>query len=112
MASQPFKLDLNPQLEGAQTLASRFYTDPAILAREKTHIFQRTWQLVVTLSQPCGERNGVPRTIADPETYFTFDLVGEPMSSCATRRACCARSATSAGIAQDRSPKGRAVAMC
>ena len=79
MASPPFKLDVNPQLECAETLASRFYTDPAILALEKTHIFQRTWQLAGTLSQACGERNGVTRTIADPETYFTFDLAGEPI---------------------------------
>ena len=79
MPSEPFKLDLNPQLESAETLASRFYTDPAILTLEKTHIFHRTWQLVGTLSQPCGERNGVPRTIADLETYFTFDLAGEPI---------------------------------
>lgn len=71
--------DVNPQLECAETLASRFYTDAAILALEKTHIFQRTWQLVGTLSQPCGQRDGVPRTIADPETYFAFDLAGEPI---------------------------------
>ena len=72
-------LDVNPQLECAQTLASRFYTDPAILALERGHIFPRTWQLVGTLNQPCGEANGAKRTISDPETYFTADIAGEPI---------------------------------
>ena len=72
-------VDVNPQLECAETLASCFYTDPAVLALEKERIFRRTWQLVGTLSQPCGEQNGVPRTIADPETFFTCDVAGEPV---------------------------------
>jgi len=79
MTGNPVRLDVNPQLECAETLASRFYTDPAILALEKAQIFLRTWQLVGTLSQPCGELNGVKRTIADPETYFTADVAGEPI---------------------------------
>ena len=32
-----------------------------------------------TLSQPCGEMNGKLRTIADPESYFTADVAGEPV---------------------------------
>ncbi len=72
-------LDINPQLECAETLASRFYTDPAMLTREKERIFRRTWQLVGTLNQPCGEVNGAKRTIADPESFFTFDVAGEPV---------------------------------
>jgi choline monooxygenase len=79
MTGNPVRLDVNPQLECAETLASRFYTDPAILELEKAQIFLRTWQLVGTLSQPCGELNGVKRTIADPETYFTADVAGEPV---------------------------------
>lgn len=79
MTSEPIRADVNPELECAETLASRFYTDPSILTLEKERVFRRTWQLVGTLSQPCGERNGVPRTIADPETYLTFDLAGEPI---------------------------------
>jgi choline monooxygenase len=79
MMPEPIRVDVNPELECAETLASRFYTDPAILALEKNRIFQHTWQLVGTLSQPCGESNGVRRTIADPETYFTFELAGEPI---------------------------------
>ena len=70
---------MNPQLECAETLASRFYTEPSVLALEKEKIFLRTWQLVGTLSQPCGEVNGTKRTIADPESYFTMDLAGEPV---------------------------------
>jgi len=79
MTSKPFQVDVNPQLECAETLASRFYTDPAILALERERIFLRTWQLVGTLSQPCGEVNGVLRTTSDPESFFTLDLAGEPI---------------------------------
>ena len=70
---------MHEQIECAQTLASRFYTDPAILEVEKPRIFQRTWQLVGTLHQPCGEVNGIKRTISDPESFFTVDVVGEPV---------------------------------
>jgi choline monooxygenase len=73
------QFDVNPQLECAETLASRFYTDPAILTLEKDCIFRRTWQWVGTLSQPCGEVNGRQRTISDPETFFTVDVTGEPV---------------------------------
>ena len=79
MKSKPIHLDINPQVECAETLASHFYTDPAVLAREKEKIFLHTWQLVGTHSQPCGEVNGVKRTIADPESFFTFDVAGEPI---------------------------------
>src|SRR5262249_30003759 len=79
MTSHPLNLGIDPNVECAETLASRFYTDPTVLVAEKARVFQRTWQLVGTLNQRCGERNGVPQTIADPETYFTFDLAGEPI---------------------------------
>jgi choline monooxygenase len=78
----PLHLDVHQQIESAHTLASKFYTDPAILEVEKSHIFRRTWQLVGTLNQPCGEgrnANGAPRTIADPESFFTADVIGEPV---------------------------------
>src|SRR5258706_5196740 len=73
------QVDVNEQIECAQTLASRFYTDPSILEIEKEKIFRRTWQLVGTLHQACGEANGVKRTIADPETFFTADMAGEAL---------------------------------
>jgi choline monooxygenase len=79
MNPKPTPLDVNPQLECAETLASRFYTDPAILALERERIFRRTWQLVGSSDRPCGEVNGKKRTIADPETYFTADVAGEPV---------------------------------
>src|SRR5260370_31135631 len=77
MPEESLRLDVNEQIECAHTLASRFYIDPAILEIEKEKIFRRTWQLVGTLSQPCGELNGAKRTIADPETFFTADVAGE-----------------------------------
>jgi choline monooxygenase len=79
MKNQPLNLDVNEQIECAQTLASRFYTDPHILEVERERIFWRTWQLVGTLDQPCGEVNGARRTISDPESYFTADVAGEPV---------------------------------
>ncbi len=79
MTTKPLRLDVNEQIECAHTLASRFYTDPAVLDIEKARIFRRTWQLVGTLSQACGEVNGVKRTIADPESFFTADVCGEPI---------------------------------
>lgn len=79
MTSKPLHLDMHDQIECAQTLASRFYTDPAVLEIEKQRIFRRTWQLVGTLHQFCGEVNGAERTISDPESYFTTDVVGEPV---------------------------------
>jgi choline monooxygenase len=83
--SKPLRLDMNEQIECAFTLASRFYTDPAVLEIERGKIFRRTWQLVGTTMQPCGvsseggEANGMKKTIADPETYFTADIAGEPV---------------------------------
>lgn len=79
MTAKQVHLGMNERLESAETLASRFYTDPGILDLEKERIFRRTWQLVGTLSQPCGEQNDTPRTIADPGAYFTVDVVGEPV---------------------------------
>lgn len=79
MSSESVHPHINPQHQCAETLASRFYIDPAVLALEKERIFRRTWQLVGTLAQPCGEGNGVKRTISDPETYFTIDLASEPI---------------------------------
>jgi choline monooxygenase len=82
MTTQPIKLDVHDQIESAHTLASKFYTDPAILDAEKSQIFRRTWQLVGTLDTPCGESGEqieTKRTIADPETFFTVDVIGEPV---------------------------------
>src|ERR1700732_4271247 len=72
-------LDVNEQIECAQTLASRFSADPSILDTERARIFRRTWQLVGTLDHACGEVNGAKRTINDPESFFTADVAGEPI---------------------------------
>jgi len=77
--TKPLRLDMNEKIECAFTLASRFYTDPHILEVEREKIFRKTWQLVGTTMQPCGEMNGAKKTIADPETYFTADIAGEPV---------------------------------
>lgn len=79
MQTKRLQLDVNERIECAQTLASRFYTDPAILETERARIFLRTWQLVGTLNQVCPGANGAKRTIADPETFFTADVAGEPV---------------------------------
>ena len=64
MTTKPLHLDVHNQIESAHTLASKFYTDPTILDAERARIFRSTWQLVGTLSTPCGELNGAKRTIA------------------------------------------------
>ena len=79
MCTKPLHLGVNEQIECAHTLASKFYTDPAILEVEKARIFRRTWQLAGTLNTPCGEVNGIPRTISDPECFFTLEVAGEPI---------------------------------
>jgi len=42
MLTKPLHLDVHEQIECAQTLASRFYTDPAILEFEKARITFQT----------------------------------------------------------------------
>jgi choline monooxygenase len=79
MTTKPIRIDVNEQIESAFTLASKFYVDPEMPAIEKEKIFGRTWQLVGTLDQACGEMDGKKRTISDPESYFTADVAGEPV---------------------------------
>jgi len=79
MTAKPINLGMNERVECAETLPSRFYIEPAILALEKERIFRRTWQLVGTLSHACGEADGAKRTIADPGAFFTADVAGEPV---------------------------------
>jgi choline monooxygenase len=83
MTTKPLHIDVHEQIESAYTLASRFYTDAHMLDVERERIFRRTWQLVGTLGQPCGNAaagaNSTERTISDPETYFTADVCGEPV---------------------------------
>ena len=52
----------------AATLPSRWYTDPAVLEREKEKIFSRAWQLV-----------GRAEQVARPGDYFTAAIADEPV---------------------------------
>ncbi len=58
-----------PDLALAGTIPSRWYSDPAILAREEERIFGRTWQLVGHLEQ-----------VRLPGDYFTCTVAGEPLA--------------------------------
>jgi choline monooxygenase len=60
--------EFESKIECAWTLASRYYTDPAILEQERRKIFARTWQLAGRLD-----------ALAAPGSYFTTSLIGEPI---------------------------------
>ena len=79
MDARELNLEFDRNIECAWTLPSRLYTDPAVLELEKEKIFNRTWQMVGTARQPCGESGGASCTLADVECYFTADAVGEPV---------------------------------
>jgi hypothetical protein len=111
MTTNPLHLDVNEQIECAHTLASRFYADPVVFGIEKDRIFRRTWQLVGTLSQPCGEVNGVKRTISDPESYFTVDVVGEPVVVVRDKQGTLRAFRTFAATARDPLPSGAVARM-
>ncbi|HEX8255326.1 MAG TPA: SRPBCC family protein [Thermoanaerobaculia bacterium] len=59
---------IDPRLEHASTLASRFYTDPAVLQHEQRSLFGRTWQLAGRASQ-----------VRDPGQFFTTTIGLEPV---------------------------------
>ncbi len=59
---------IDPILERASTLPSRFYVDSAVLERENARIFGRTWQLAGHAGQV--RRRG---------DYFTTTIGGEPV---------------------------------
>ncbi|NDQ55500.1 MAG: Rieske 2Fe-2S domain-containing protein [Acidipila sp.] len=67
MAQQP-ETEFDTKIECAWTLASRFYTDPAVLQEEKRKVFHRTWQLA-----------GRTDRLQEPGSYFTADVHGEPI---------------------------------
>ncbi len=55
-------------LERARTIPAAWYHDPEVYALEKRRVFGDTWQLVGRLDQ-----------IAEPGTFFTADVAGEPI---------------------------------
>ncbi|HYP25470.1 MAG TPA: SRPBCC family protein [Blastocatellia bacterium] len=66
MTAEDFSFE--SRLEFASTLPSEWYTDPALLEREKERVFSRTWQLVGRAEQVSG-----------PGDYFTATVGDEPI---------------------------------
>jgi choline monooxygenase len=66
MASQ--KLEIDAAVGRSWTLPADVYLDPALLEREKSSLFCKTWQIV-------GRRDQV----ANSGDYFTTQLLGEPL---------------------------------
>ena len=59
---------IDPRLEHASTLSSRFYTEPSVLAQENRNVFARTWQLVGNVAQ-----------VREPGQFFTTVVAEEPV---------------------------------
>jgi choline monooxygenase len=59
---------IDPRLECASTLSSRFYLDASVLAEEKRNVFARTWQLVGNAAQ-----------VVEAGQYFTATIADEPV---------------------------------
>ncbi len=59
-------LHQNPKL--VHSLEGRYYTDPAIFAKEQSGLLARTWQFAGHVSQ-----------VRNPGDYFTFELAGESL---------------------------------
>lgn len=64
----PLDFHFDDRLAFAETLPANLYIDPSVLALERRRIFYRTWQLAGRLDQ-----------VAEPGSYFTLDLLGEPI---------------------------------
>jgi choline monooxygenase len=60
--------DINESVAHSWTLPASVYLDPALLQREKTDLFGKSWQIV-------GHRDQV----TNPGDYFTTDLLSEPL---------------------------------
>ena len=59
---------IDPRLEYASTLPSRYYFDAGVLAAENRNLFGRTWQLVGNAAQ-----------VREPGQFFTTVVAGEPL---------------------------------
>lgn len=59
---------IDPRLDFASTLPSRFYIDAAVLEEENRRVFERTWQLAGRLEQ-----------VREPGQYFTTTIGNEPV---------------------------------
>jgi choline monooxygenase len=59
---------IDPRLEYASTLSSRFYFDADVLAQEQRNVFARTWQLVGNAAQ-----------VREAGQFFTAVVADEPL---------------------------------
>jgi choline monooxygenase len=77
--SQPSKAPPPPStpLSRASTLPSRYYTDPAIYAREIERIFGRTWQLVARTDELARVGDFVPVMVVDEPIVITHGTDGQ-----------------------------------
>ncbi|MCW5967429.1 MAG: Rieske 2Fe-2S domain-containing protein [Blastocatellales bacterium] len=64
----PLDFHFDERLEYAETLPSRFYTDPSILDMERERIFFGSWQLAGRLGN-----------VLEPGSFFTTEILGEPI---------------------------------
>ena len=62
------RFDPTLPLERAHTIPNTWYTDPAVLAVERTAVFGRSWQCV-----------GRAEQVAAPGQFLTADIAGEPV---------------------------------
>jgi len=63
------EFDPNRPLERAETLPASWYLDPAVLDLERRAVFHGSWQPV-----------GLAHLVAEPSSFLTADLVGEPIA--------------------------------
>jgi choline monooxygenase len=59
---------IDPRLEHASTLSSRFYTEASVLELENRNVFARTWQLAGNAAQ-----------VREAGQFFTTTVGGEPL---------------------------------
>lgn len=59
---------IDPRLEHASTIPSRYYVDASVLADENRRIFGRTWQLAGNAAQ-----------VREPGQFFTTTVADEPL---------------------------------
>ncbi len=60
--------EFEPELARAGTIPSRWYTEPAVLAAERSAIFGRTWQAA-----------GLAAWVGQAGSYFGCEIAGEPV---------------------------------
>jgi choline monooxygenase len=64
-------------VDRAATIPSRYYLDPAILERERTAVFGRTWQLVAHWADLARPGDFVPVTVLDEPVVLSHGHDGQ-----------------------------------